>query len=58
MIQLVPDGVAEFNKRMVDMNQDAEGVRISFDDVRRQSLPVTESKVTRGRSSSEWIAQK
>ena len=32
MIQLVPDGIAEFNKRMTDMKQDAEGVRISFDD--------------------------
>ena len=32
MIQLVPSGIAEFNKRMVDMQQDAEGVRISFDD--------------------------
>jgi salicylate hydroxylase len=32
MIQLVPDGVAQFNKRMVNMQQDAEGVHISFDD--------------------------
>jgi salicylate hydroxylase len=32
MIQLVPDGVAEFNKRMVNMQQDAKGVYISFDD--------------------------
>jgi salicylate hydroxylase len=32
MIQLVPDDIAEFNKRMVHMQQDATGVRISFDD--------------------------
>ena len=32
MIQLVPDGIAEFNKRMAHMEQDAEGVRIDFDD--------------------------
>ena len=32
MIQLIPDGVAEFNKRMVDMKQDDEGVWISFED--------------------------
>src|ERR1700733_694336 len=32
MIQLVPDGIAEFNKRMVDLQQDPEGVQIVFDD--------------------------
>lgn len=32
MIELVPDGIAEFDKRMVDMQQDAEGVQILFHD--------------------------
>jgi salicylate hydroxylase len=32
MIQLVLNGIAEFNKRMVHMQQDTKEVRISFDD--------------------------
>lgn len=32
LLSLVPDGVAEFNKRMIDLQQDADGVEISFDD--------------------------
>jgi salicylate hydroxylase len=32
MIQLVPDRIAEFNKQMVDMQQDVQGVQIIFDD--------------------------
>jgi salicylate hydroxylase len=32
MIQLVPDGIAKFNKRMVDMRQDTKGVQVFLDD--------------------------
>lgn len=32
LIQLIPDGVAEFNKSMTDMQENADGVAISFKD--------------------------
>jgi salicylate hydroxylase len=32
MIQLVPDGITEFNKRIEDMRRDTEGVQVFLDD--------------------------